>query len=371
MTMSELRVPDDAVPELQPHPIFAAAGAARSTLLQPVATVLFALAVGFLVVVATGADATAAYGDFLLGTFSSPVRFANMLGGATPLIIVAMSVIISFRAGIFNVGAEGQLYLGALVGAMVGFTFGGLPGPLLVLAVLLSAALVGALYAGVPAVLKASYGVDEVVTTIMLNSVAILFTDFMVNNVVHDPAIGAPSSYAIADQAQLPLLLDGSTATWGLWIAVVLVVVTWFLLFRTVWGANVRAVGTNPRFAETVGIRVSRTIVMAMLVGGAMAGIAGAVQVLGVTHRFYLGFSANYGLIGLTVALLGRLNPIGAVLAALLYATLLNGAAVMQLETDVPRPLVDMLAGLIVLLMTSKGSASLGRPRRPRRSARG
>jgi simple sugar transport system permease protein len=346
-----------------------AAAAVRSALdpvIQPAITVALSLAVGFVVVALVSNDPFGAYGSFLFGSFGSAQRFANLLGTATPLIIVGMSVVVSFRAGVFNVGGDGQLYLGALVGAIVGFTLVDVPGVLLIAVVLVAAALAGAVWSGLAGALKAYLGVDEVVTTIMLNFIAILFTDWMVANPIRDPTIGAPSSRAVATQAQLGPLVSGSTLTVGILVALAIVVVTWALLFRTTWGADVRAVGTSPDFAAAVGVRVRRKVVGAMLVAGAFAGIAGAVQVLAVTHRFYQNFSASSGLIGLTVALLGRLNPWGTLATALLYATLLNGAAIMELDTQVPRPLVDVLAGMIVLLMTAEGRRLLRRVLRPR-----
>lgn len=330
-------------------------------LAQPVMTVAVALLIGLLVIIAIGADPFQAYSNFLFGSFESELNFGNLLARATPLIVTALGVVVAFRAGIFNIGGEGQMYLGAFWGAVAGFTFVDLPGPLLVLVVMIVAAIAGGLWAAIAGFLKARWDVDEVVSTILLNYVALLLTEYLVNNAFKDVTAGSPATVLIAPQAWLPGILPPSTATVALPIAVVLGVATWFILFRTVWGARVRSVGTNRRFAQAVGVGVRVKIVQAMFLSGALAGIAGGLEVMGVTHRFYQGFSPGFGFLGLTVALLGKLNPWGALAVGFFYAALLNGAAVMQLRTDVPYPFVSILAGIIVLVMTAQARPRLGR----------
>lgn len=324
------------------------------SVLQPVVTIGLALLFGLFIVILIGGDPIAAYSNFLFGSFSNSVNFGNLLAKSTPLIITGLGVVVAFRAGLFNIGGEGQMYFGAFFGALVGFTLTGLPGPILILAIIVVAAIAGGLLSALAGWLKAYYQVDEVVTTLLLNYVAILFTEYLVLNPFQDPTAGGPATVLIAPQAWLPVIVPQSTATVGLLIGLVLVVLTWFLLFRTVWGSQVRAVGTNRRFAETMGINVKRTILQAMFVSGALAGIGGAIEVMGVEHRFYQGFSPGFGFLGLTVALLAKLNPWGTLVMALFYAELLNGAAVMQINTSVPYPLVNLLAGIVVLIMTAQ-----------------
>ncbi len=321
---------------------------------QPIVTIGLALLLGLVVVIAIGGDPIAAYSNFLFGSFANTVNFGNLLAKSTPLLFTGLGVVVAFRAGLFNIGGEGQMYVGAFFGAVVGFTLTGLPGPILVLCIIVVAAIVGGLLSALPGWLKAYFAVDEVVTSLLLNYVAILFTEYLVLNPFKDVTAGGPATVKIATKAWLPVIVPDSTATVGLLIALVMVVATWFLLFRTVWGANMRAVGTNRRFAETMGINVKRTIVQAMFVSGALAGIGGAIEVMGVEHRFYQGFSPGFGFLGLTVALLAKLNPWGTLAMALLYAGLLNGAAVMQINTSVPYPLVNLLAGIVVLIMTAQ-----------------
>ncbi len=323
---------------------------------QPIGTLALALAIGVALVILIGQDPISAYRNLVFGSFDSVEHFGNLLSAATPILIAGLGVVVSFRAGIFNVGGDGQIYVGAILAAAVGFTFVQVPGPLLIIAMLVVGALAGAVWSGIAGVLKAYLEVDEVVATIMLNYIAMLLTQYLVTNPWRDPATSAPSSPPVAPQARWGLILAPSTAHFGLVLALILVVAVWFLMFRTEWGIRLRAVGTNRSFAEAIGVNPRVVMVEAMLVAGALAGIAGADEVLGVEHRFYQGFDANYGFLGLVVALLGRLNPLGMTIMAFLYAALLNGAAVMQINTNVPYPLVSILAGIVVVLLTSERS---------------
>lgn len=340
------------------------AGALRSiagAVVQPAITIIFALLMGVFVVVAIGQDPVAAYHAFLFGSFDNALDFGNLLAKATPLISTGICVMIAFRGGAFNVGGEGQMYLGAFWGAVAGLTFVDLPGPLLILVVIIVAAIAGGLWAAIAGVLKARWEVDEVVSTLLLNYVAMLLTQYLVDNQFKDVTAGAPMTTYIASQAWLPRILPPSAVTIGLLIALVIAVGAWFLMFRTVWGANVRSAGTNRRFAQAMGINVRRTLIQTMFISGAVAGIGGAIEVMGVEHRFYQGFSPGFGFLGLTAALLGRLNPWGTLAMAFLYAALLNGAAIMQIQTPVPNPLVNILSGIIVIVMTAQARPAIGK----------
>ncbi len=330
-------------------------------LVQPALTLAFALILGIVLIVAIGENPVAAYHAFLFGSFDNALDFGNLLAKATPLITTGMCVVIAFRGGAFNIGGEGQMYLGAFWGAVAGFTFVSLPGPLLILAIIVVAAVAGGIWAAIAGALKAFWEVDEVVSTLLMNYIAMLVTQYFVDNQFRDPTAGAPATTYIASQAWLPGILPPSAVTVGLLIALVIAIATWFLMFRTVWGANVRSAGTNRRFAQAMGVNVRRTLIETMFISGAIAGIGGAIEVMGVEHRFYQGFSPGFGFLGLTAALLGRLNPWGTLGMAFLYAALLNGAAIMQIQTPVPNPLVNILEGIIVVIMTAQARPRLGR----------
>lgn len=324
-------------------------------MLQPALAIIIALLIGMVIVIAVGDNPITAYRYFLIGPFTSGVDIGNTLAIMTPLLLIGISVLISFRAGVFNIGAEGQLYLGAFAAAWIGITFVHWPGPVLVVAAILFGALLGAIWAFIPGVLLAAWGVNVIVSTLMLNYIAIEITDYLVNYPFKDPTAGAPVSKLIASQAWLPILIPSSSLHAGIFLAIAVAVGAAFVLFRTSWGARLRYVGDNPYFASYLGVSVSRVVVQAMVVSGAIAGAMGALDVLGTNHQFNLSFSPGYGFLGLTVALLGRLNPWGIIVTAFVYAVLSHGADVMQQNTSVPYPLVNILQGIIVLLMTASG----------------
>jgi len=320
----------------------------------PLAAILLTLALGFLLVASITDEPVRAYRDLLLANFDSLGNFALFLNRATPLTLIALGVVFAFRAGIFNVGGEGQLYAGAMATTVAGIAFAGLPPLLLFPLAVLAGIAAGAFLGWIPGVLKVRLAVDEVVTTLMLNIVALLATSYLVNQVIRDTTSYGAVSWMLPDGIWLPPLPGVPRATSGFLVAVVLAFVSWIILFRTEWGAQVRAAGTNLRFANAVGVPAERRIISAMLVAGGLAGLAGALYVLGIGHRFEQNFSPDYGLVGLTCALLARIHPVGALATALFYAMMLNGAAYMQISTDVPRSLVDLLTGLLVLLMTAR-----------------
>lgn len=320
----------------------------------PVLAILLTLALGFVLVAAITDDPVRAYRDLLLANFDSLSNFALFLNRATPLTLIALGVIFSFRAGIFNVGGEGQLYAGAIATTVIGVSLPGLPAFILLPLALAAGILAGAFLGWIPAILKVRLAVDEVVTTLMLNIIVLLFTSYLANQIIRDPTSYGAVSEVLPEKIWLPALPGVPGATSGIVIAIVFAFVTWLILFRTEWGAQLRASGTNLRFAQAVGIPADRRIIAAMLAAGGLGGLAGTLYVLGIGHRFEQNFSPDYGLVGLTCALLARIHPIGALATAVFYAMMINGSAYMQISTDVPRSLVDLLTGLLVLLMTAR-----------------
>ncbi|MHB1064994.1 MAG: ABC transporter permease [Georgenia sp.] len=319
---------------------------------QPLLAVLLTLLIGFVIVVAVSDRPVAAYQELLLGNFTSPQAVGNLLNRTTPILLIGLGIVFAFRGGVFNVGGEGQLYVGAISAAAVGLTLPTLPGPLLILACVATAVLAGAIWGWVPGVLKVAMGIDEVVITLMMNFIAMLLTGYLVAGPMRDPEAYGATSKMLPEQSFLGSIPGLPNVSIGFLIAVILVPAAWILLFRTVWGADLRAAGTNLRFAETVGVNAKRNVILGMMLSGGLAGLAGALYVLGTGHRFEQNFSPELGLIGLTVALLARTHPVGVIFAALFYAMMINGSALMQIETSVPRSLVDLLTGVLVLIMT-------------------
>jgi simple sugar transport system permease protein len=322
--------------------------------LGPVWAFLAVLCAGFLLILAISSDPVLAYRDLLLANFASASNFSLFLNRLMPLLLIGLGVIFSFRAGVFNVGGEGQLYLGAIAATSAALALPNLPRPLALTLPIVAGVLAGAVYGWIPGALKVGLEVNEVVSTLMLNFVALLLTEYLVTNPLRDPVAYGAVSYVVPQSAWLSEIPGLPGSTMGSIVAIAIAPIAWLSLFRTEWGANLRAAGSNMRFAETVGVQGKRLVLQAMAISGGLAGLAGAFYVLGIGHRFEQNFSPTFGLVGLTVALLARLHPIGLVATAAIYALLLNGAAYMQIDTDVPRSLVALLTGLLVLIMTMR-----------------
>lgn len=320
----------------------------------PLGAILLTMGLGFLLVAAINDEPVLAYRELLFANFDSLSNFALFLNRATPITLIALGVVFAFRAGFFNAGGEGQLYLGAMAATLVALALPALHPVLLIPLTVAAGIAAGAFWGWVPATLKIRLGVDEVVTTLMLNFVALLITSYIVNHLIRDTTTYGAISLMIPKSIWLPPFPGVPGATIGFLVAVILAFVAWIAIFRTEWGAEIRAAGTNLRFAEAVGTPARQRVIGAMLVSGGFGGLAGALYVLGVGHRFEQNFSPAYGLVALTVALLARIHPLGALATALFYALMLNGAAYMQIATDVPRSLVNLLTGMLVFLMTAR-----------------
>jgi len=283
----------------------------------------------------------------------------DALARATPLLILGIAILIAFRAGIWNIGAEGQSLAGAVLAAWVGTRWGvASPWEALVLVPALAAA-GGAAWALVPAWLRTRFGVLEVITTIMLNFVAVYLVGFLVHGPLQEAGRTYPQSDPVAPAVRLAPLLAGSGVTWALPVGVALAAATWWVLTRTTWGFALRATGANPRAAAISGrIRVERVSTLAFLTSGAIAGLAGAAQVCGVTFALYENLSPGYGYAAIAVALLARLHPLGVIASALLFGALEAGAGALQRSAGVPSVTVYALEGLVIIVMVMVGRRS-------------
>lgn len=311
-------------------------------------TLLVALVMGALVMELSGKDSMQAYGALFSSALGSSSALANSLLAATPLIFTGLAAAIAFRAGVFNVGVEGSLYLGAFAAAWAGFTFVTLPGWLLIPLCMVVAAIVGGIWSYIPGVMKARLAVDETVTTILLNYVAILFTSYLVNYPFKVPGMANAMSEEVAPAAHLYRFLSGSQFNTGFLIAVAAVVVVHFVMSRMNLGFELRSVGDNPLFSKWMGMPTEKIVEKVMFISGLLGGVAGAVQVLGVHYRFAANFSPGFGFTGITIALLARNNPIGVLFAALLFGVLRSGSSTMELFTDVPRDLIRVLEATVI-----------------------
>lgn len=309
---------------------------------------LAALALGL---EAAGFDAAAALGALWFGAFGSWDAFTSTtLVRAVPLILIGLGIAIAFRGGALNIGAEGQFYAGAIAATWVGLHTGGRPAAIAVGALLLASAVAGLCWVVVPVWLKVRFGVIEVISTLLLNFVAVLLVSLMVQGPLQERERIYPQSDAIAEAARLPLL-PGSRLHAGFGIAVVGGLILWFLFAKTLWGFRLRAVGIGPRAAEISGrIDSQRVGAIALLLSGAVAGLAGGVEVSGVTYALFQNLSPGYGFTGIAVALLGGLHPIGVVVAGILFGALQAGAVAMQREAAVPAVAVYIVEAVVIIV---------------------
>jgi len=314
----------------------------------PVVSVLAALAVGGLMLAASGVNPFAAYATLFGDPFGSAFGWSETLVKATPLILTGLAVLLPARMKLWNIGAEGQLQCGAIAATWVAvFTPLG-HSSLAIPALLLAGMVGGAVWCLVPAILRAALSVNETITTLLLNYVALLLVDFLIYGPWRDPGSrGFPLSPELPPAARLPVLVGGTRVHLGLLVALAAVLAVWFVLARTRWGLEIRVIGDNPDAARYVGISLTRNILLVMAVAGALAGLAGAGEVSAVSGRLQQGLSPGYGYTGIIVAWLARLNPAASVLVAVLLGALFLGGDGLQISLNLPLAVVYMLQGLI------------------------
>lgn len=324
--------------------------------LQPLFIIVAALVIGLIIIVAIGADPVDAYYEMFISSFTTAPGVGGMISQLVPLLVLSSGVIVSFKAGFFNCGGEGQMFVGSLAGAITGIYLGatGMPAPIVTAAVLVAGFVVGGVWGGIPGGLYAGWRVDIVVTTLMMNSIATLLTSYLVTGPFRDPDIGTVASKPVAADVRLPMFLPQYSFGLDVIIALVVVVIMGFVLTKSVWGLHVRELGEGNRFAEYTGVSAASMSTQVMSMAGAVSGLAGALIVLGPVQsgRFLQQFSPGYGFLAMTVALLARLNPWMAIVAAVFYADMMSGGNAMQITAGVPYSLVSVIQGLLILMLT-------------------
>ena len=329
-------------------------------LLLPLGGVLAALVIGGIMLAILKVNPITAYSALLDGAVGSVSGVTQSLVKATPLLLVGLGICIAFRANVINIGGEGQIILGAIAAAWFPLTFPTWPGWLLIPVTLIFGFLAGALWGFVPGILKARLHVNEILSTIMMNSIAQQFMYLLIRGPMMDPAGVAAGTFLaqtarIPQQATLPRLVPQTLLHAGAIIAVALAVIVYFFLWRTTIGYRIRAVGLNPDASRYSGINVPFYQAFSMTLAGGFAGLAGAIEVLGVQHRLLDGITSGYGFTGIVAALLGSLHPLGLIPASILFGGLLVGANQMQRTVQVPSSLINAILGLVVLFVS--GSA--------------
>lgn len=315
----------------------------------PLTAVLLAGIIGAIILWLSDANPWEAYTALYRGAFGSEDAIGRTLEKATPLILGGLAVAFAFKAGLFNIGGQGQLLMGAIIAGYVGFAFTGLPFIIHMPLALLIGSLTGAFFAGIAGALRTYTGAHEVITTIMLNFVAINITDYLADGPWKDSGIVARTP-AIAESAAIPVW---GTLPAGFFIAAFTAFATWYLLFRTTLGYEIRTVGLNPNAAHYAGIKVARTIVLTMAISGFLAGMGGAIETLGVVGRFQPGFNTGLGFDGITIALLARTNPLGVIPAALLVGAMQAGSSQMQFDANVQSQIIDVVQALILFFVSA------------------
>lgn len=322
----------------------------------PVLAAVFALLIAALPIWAAGASVSEAYLLMYKGALGSVFAASELTARATPLILTGLAAAIAFRAKLWNIGAEGQLYAGALAAVAVGSGHLSVPADALLPLVILAGALAGAAVMLVPTLLRVRLGADEVVTTLLLNFVILLFVQMMLEGPMKDPlGMGWPQSEPIVEEAMLPKLLERMRVHSGLVVALVLAVAAHVVLRRTVWGFEIRAVGENAAAARHAGIPVTATIVRVGLISGAFAGLAGVGEVAGLKGYLTADLSPGFGYAGIVVAMLAGLSPLGVVLAALFIAGVFVGADSMSRAIGVSSYLADLIVALSLLCVLVSG----------------
>ncbi len=336
----------------------------------PLLAVGLALLIGAVMLMLLNADPVQAYGALIDGAFGSTSGITQSLVKATPLLLVGLGICIAFRASVINIGAEGQIILGAIAATWFALEFRTLPGWVLIPGTITLGFLAGAAWGFVPGILKARLGVNEILTTVMMNAIALQFMNFMIRGPLIDPA-GVNSGQYLAQSEKLPeqawlmRLVPQTLLHAGIFVALALAIVTYVFLWRTTIGYRIRAVGLNPDASRYAGIRVPVYQALALTLAGGLAGVAGAIEVIGVQHRLLDGITSGYGFSGIVTALFGGLHPLGTIPASYIFGSLLVGADKMQRAVQVPSALIQAILGLIVLFVV--GSQYWARRRAARR----
>ena len=327
-------------------------------LIVPLGAVVAALAVGAIMLLALGANPLDGYRAMFSGAVGGTDNVADTAIKAMPLLLVGVGICVAFRAGVINIGGEGQIIAGAIVATLVALAVPGLPSVILIPLVLIAGAIGGGIWGAIPGALKAYAGVNEILSTIMMNIIAAQLMSFLLQDLlIEEGAIKIQQTKRLSENADLPLLPGGTRLHLGVLIAIGVAVLGYYLLFRSVAGMRLRAVGHNPDAARYAGLAVKRSVVRALAISGACAGIAGAVLVFGSQSHRLIGeggaaaFTQNAGFNGIVAALFGGLHPLATVPASFLFGGMLTGGIEMQRELQVPAALILAINGVVVVFV--------------------
>jgi simple sugar transport system permease protein len=317
-----------------------------------IVALLASLVMTALLIAGAGANVLVAFGAMARGAFGNRPAVIETLVQATPLIFTGLAVALAFRGGIWNIGAEGQFFAGAMAAYWAASGLGGVPPALGILCVLVAAAIGGAAWGSIAGFLKARYGASEIIVTVMMNFIiSPNLLSFLLGGPWQEPGSHFFQTAPTPTSLALPRLMAGGRLHLGFVVALLVAVGVGFMLWRTTFGYEVRALGSNPDAARAKGINVPALTVLIMALSAAIAGLAGASELLGVDHRLRLDISTGYGFTGIIIALLGRLHPVGVIIAAIFFGALVNGGLAMQIATGVPVALINTIQGLTLMFL--------------------
>lgn len=330
----------------------------------PVAAIVMALVGGGIIIFALGFDPLAAYGYLVKGSFGDLNAISETLVKACPVIFTGLSYAVARRCGLINLGAEGQLYIGALAATLVGTNLQGLPLPLHLLLTLTAGFLGGAVWGLVIGALRVRFGASELITTIMFNYIAIQFVSYCISGPIKDTAGTLPQSRPILLSAQLPRLLPGVRLHAGVIVAALGIVFYYFFMWKTTKGYEMRVIGFNPTAGEYAGMNLKTNSVLAMAIAGGFAGLGGCIEIIGMQLRLMPNFSTGYGFDGIAVALLGANSPVGIALSGILFGALRSGAGKMEMLAKVPSAVIYMIQAMIILFVVGRALFDFSKKRR-------
>ncbi|MBE7535979.1 MAG: ABC transporter permease [Anaerolineales bacterium] len=336
------------------------ARSALDALLAPTLSIFTAMVLGGIIILSVGGNPFLAYYGLIQGSLGSAKALSETAVWATPYIFAGLAVALAFKGGLFNIGAEGQLAVGATTAALFGYALPewlgfNLPAIIHLPIVIIAGAIAGTIWAAIVGYLKAYTGGHEVINTIMMNYIALNTISFLLNGPMKDPSPTNVISRTplVAESARLAPIFSGLRVHWGFILALVVAFAVWWLLSKTTLGFEIKTVGLNPDAAKYAGVNVKRIIILTMALSGMLASLAGTVEVTGLNYRHELGFSLGYGFDAIAIALLGKSHPLGVVLASILFAAMRNGATRMQFLTQMPVDLISMLQALILLFVAA------------------
>lgn len=319
-------------------------------LLAVLSALLAGLLIGAAIISLSGTSVLEAYGALFSGAFGSRKAIIQTILQATPLLFTSLAVVVAFRGKIWNIGGEGQFLAGALIATGVSAQLAQLPQAVVIPIIILSSMAGGAAWAGIAGYLRARFRANEIIVTVMMNYLIAFLLSYLLQGPWKDPSSSYIQSISLAPSTHFPQLFDTKLHL-GVILAILAAASIYFLLWKTPLGFEIRAIGVNPEAARYKGIKVTRTILLTMLISGAMAGLGGGTEIAGIHHRLRMDISTSYGFTGILVAMMGQLNPFGAILSSIFFGALFNGSYMMRIKTQVPVALVHTIQGVILFFL--------------------